>query len=180
MGKKHIIWQNYDLDLEDWRDEILDTMDANGELKEDEEPSEDKLYEWMYALNDEYFEDERSNLNKELPTEILIIGDLGFWDGRVTYAYKEIHSNNLINCLQFERGCDYAEWYVDEFKNLRSRQSHHDGTHYLLYRRWKDGLSEEQKENFLNKMYCQKATKKDITRYTKRIGDIVSEIYGWN
>ena len=168
---EHIIWQNYDVNIEDYKDYL-----------DEEFPDLDEYEQWEEAneLNNTYLEDEKCNLNKVLPTEIIIIGDLGFWNGRVKFAYKELNSNNLSDCLRFERDCEYAEWYVDKYKNLRSKQSHHDGTNYLLYRRWRDGLTDTQKENFLNKMYYGKATEKDITRYTKRLGDIVSEIYGWN
>lgn len=168
---EHIIWQNYDVNIEDYKDYL-----------DEEFPDLDEYEQWEEAneLNNTYLEDEKCNLNKVLPTEIIIIGDLGFWNGRVKFAYKELNSNNLSDCLRFERDCEYAKWYVDKYKNLRSKQSHHDGTNYLLYRRWRDGLTDTQKENFLNKMYYGKATEKDITRYTKRLGDIVSEIYGWN
>ena len=146
---EHIIWQNYDVNIEDYKDYL-----------DEEFPDLDEYEQWEEAneLNNTYLEDEKCNLNKVLPTEIIIIGDLGFWNGRVKFAYKELNSNNLSDCLRFERDCEYAEWYVDKYKNLRSKQSHHDGTNYLLYRRWRDGLTDTQ----------------------KRLGDIVSEIYGWN
>ena len=84
----------------------------------------------------------------------------------------------MKDCLHFEDGCDYAEWYVDKKNNLRSKQTHHDGTNHYLYRMWKEGLSDTQKENFLNKIYTRQVTNKDITRYTKSLGKIVCDIYG--
>lgn len=56
---------------------------------------------------------------------------------------------------------------------------HHDGTDYVLYRMWKEGLSTEQKDNFLDKIWRGKATMKDVSRYTRRLGDVIGKIYGW-
>ena len=165
-----LIWQNYEVDLKDYEDfleeeypEVTDDYEKFGLCRE---------------LNDEYFEDERANLNMELEEDIIIIADIGLWFGRRT-GYRELHDSNLSSVLNFESDCGYAEWYVDRYLNIRSRQSHHDGTHSLIYRMWKPGLSDEQKECFLDKMYYGKATSKDLTRYTKRLGDYVRKVYGW-
>lgn len=170
--KKYTIWQNYDVDPADWK-EYLDDIGID-------DPDSYEAWDVVQELNWEYLDDERMNLDAELPSEILIIGDLGCWNGRVRMAWKELNSNNLADVLRLERDCDYAEFYVDRYKNVRSRQTHHDGTNYLLYRRWKDGISDIQRENFLEKMYSGTATEKDITRYTSRLGDDVCRVYGWN
>ena len=163
------IWQNYDINEEDFQEYF------------DEFGIDDEYEKFMTAnqINDEYLEDERANLNIELPEDIVCIADIGLWNGR-RHGYKLLKSNNLADCLKFESSCEYAEWYVDSHSNLRSRQTHHDGTHYVLYRMWKEGLSETQKENFLEKIYVGKASRKDISRYTKRLGDAVAQVYGWN
>lgn len=168
---KTIIWSNYNLNLdEDWEDFLNEVYP--------EITDEYEKYNIIADENDRYLEDEIDNLDYALPTEIIIIGNLGLWNGRVPYAYKETKNKNLKDCLRFENGCDYAEWYVDNKNNLRSKQSHHDGTNYYLYRMWKEGLSDTQKENFLNKIYTRQVTSKDITRYTKSLGKIVCDIYG--
>ena len=170
MGnKKFVIWQNYDLRSEDWEDLFTEEYpDVEDEYEK---------YRIIADVNDEYLLDKRVNLSVDLPTDIIIIGDLEFWDGGVT-GYKETNSHNLADCLHIEQDCVYAEFYVDNRKNLRSRQSHHDGTNHYLYRRWKDNVSEEQKENFLCKIYDRKADAKDIARYTRRLGDEVLNLYG--
>ena len=38
----------------------------------------------MYELNGDYLEDERINLNIQLPGPILVYGDIGLWNRRVT------------------------------------------------------------------------------------------------
>ena len=98
---KHIIWSNINLDIDDWRDDILE---------EHPDYSEDECYRVMVELNDMYLDDERLNLNKVVGP-ILVIADLGRWNGRFS-GYKEIPSGNIADCLYCE--CDYMEWYVED------------------------------------------------------------------
>lgn len=57
---------------------------------------------------------------------------------------------------------------------------HHDGTNYLYYRKFKDGLSSDDKEDFLDKFYEGKATQDDIDRVTDKLGGIIAQVYGWD
>ena len=50
--KKHMIWGNRNLDLDDWRDDLLENYP---ELEGDESA----LYDLMYETNDSYLDDER-------------------------------------------------------------------------------------------------------------------------
>ena len=72
-GTDHLIWSNYDLDLEDWRESLEELYPHY---------SEDELYEKMYDSNAANLDDERCNLNIQLSSPILVIGDLGLWYGR--------------------------------------------------------------------------------------------------
>ena len=168
-NKKYTIWQNYNINLDDWRDYL-----------EEEYPDvedEDEQYKLIVELNDMYLDDERANLAfASVNNGLIAIANLGFWYGRVD-GYKEVKGNQISDCLEFEESCWYAEWYVDELNDLWSRQSHHDGTHYILYRAWKDNISHEQKENFMDKIYEGKATRADITHYTRRLGDDIAKVY---
>lgn len=168
-AKKYTVWQNYDLDFEYWKDD----------LREDyPEYDDDELYQIMVDINTEYLRDERCNLDIDCDDEIIIIGDLGLWNGRVT-GYRETDTTNIGELLYLDSDCDYGEWYVDRYGNFRSTQSHHDGTNCYLYRSWKPGLSEQQRENFLDAIYYGKVTSKMITRYTKSVGKLVKQVYGW-
>ncbi len=171
MDRKRTIWQNYDINLEDYQ-----------EFLEEEHPDVTDEYEkekLVLQMNDEYLEEERADLCIELPEDIILIAHLGRWD-RSPLAYKELKSNNLSDCLLFERNCDYAEWFIDNLNDLRSRQSHHDGDHNILFRMWRPGISEERKANFFNKIYSNKATRRDITRYTVSLGGYVDKAYDWS
>ena len=122
--QKHLIWSNYALDYEDWKDDL-----------EAEYPdlSEDERMALMYEINSDYLDDERANLNIQLGQPILVIADLGLWTGR-HIGYKEIESGNIRDCLYSDRDIEYSTWFVDKLGDLRCEAVHHDGTNYLLYR----------------------------------------------
>ena len=118
----------------------------------DDDPNdENKLYEYMTETNDEYLSDERTNL---------------------------IDSGNIKDCLYSDT--DYTEWYVDKYGDLRADAAHHDGTNHYLYRVFKDGVTEAQIENLQEKIYCGRATRADITRVTRRLGDEIAKVYGFS
>lgn len=165
---KHLIWSNYNLDYDDWKEDLE---------AEYPELSDNERVELMYKLNSDYLDDERANLNIELSRPILIIADLGLWNGR-HMGYKEIRSGNIRDCLYSDT--DYCTWYVDKLGDLRCDAVHHDGTNHYLYRTYKDGVSEDQINNLKEKLYNGTATRADITRITKRLGDEIGKVYGWN
>ena len=173
---KHIIWSNYNLNLEDWIDDLKEMLTEEGVDCSDWEDF--KFLDMINEVNNNYFDDERCNLN--IPTEgrIIEIADVGLWDGR-RVGYKLLNEHNIRACLNLKRGCEYGEWWVDSHNNLRSSQTHHDATHYILYREVKPEISSDQLDNFCWKLYRGKATSKDITKYTRSLGKRVKDVYGW-
>ena len=165
---KHIIWSNYDLDYEDWRDDL-----------EAEYPdmSEEERIALMYEINSNYLDDERTNLSIQLSQPILMIADIGRWDGRYS-GYGEIKSGKISDCLYSD--LDYATWYVDKLGDLRCDAIHHDGTNHYLYRVYKPGIRESQIDLLKEKLYEGKATRADITRITRRLGDEIAKVYGFS
>ena len=165
---RHIIWSNYDLDYEDWRDELE---------AEYPELTEDERIALMYEINGDYLDDERTNLNIQLSQPILVIGDLGLWYGRRS-GYKEIESGNIRDCLYADT--DYSTWYVDKLGDLRCDAIHHDGTDHYLYRAYKDRVRESQIDMLKDKLYRGIATRADVTRITRRLGDDIARVYGFS
>jgi hypothetical protein len=163
----HLIWSNYNLDYEDWRNDLE---------AEYPELSEDERYYKMLEINRDYLDDERMNLNIQLSEPILVIADLGLWTGRHS-GYKEIISGNIRDCLYSEY--DYTTWYVDKDGDFRCDDVHHDGTNHYLYRVFKDSATVEQREDLLDKIYRGIATQMDIDRVTRRLGDEIGKVYGW-
>jgi hypothetical protein len=170
--KKHIIWSS-DINVDDWHDYLAECREEDPDLTDDE------IYARIVEQNDDYLEDEVTNLKLGLDLFIIVIADLGLWDGRHC-GYKTLPHGDICDCLQSEcRDNSSIEWYVDAHDNLRCREAHHDGVNYYLYRAYKPGLSFRQKCNFERKILNGTATQKDITRYTRRLGDYVNAVYGW-
>lgn len=167
IDKHFIIWSDINLDFEDWKDDLSEQyLDL----------SEEELMQIMYERNNDYLLDERMNLNIQLSQPIIVIGDIGRWNGRVM-GYKDISSGNIKDCLNTDG--DYAEWYIDKYGDLRADVIHHDGTNHYLYRVFKNKVSETQMENLRNKIYYKKITRADITRLTRRLGDEIAAVYGF-
>lgn len=167
------IWQNYDLNLEDWKEGLLENRELN-ELPTDVD--DDTLTEEMYELNANYLDDERMNLNIKTEGRIVCIADLGFWNGRRT-GYK-LYGHNVGECLEFFKDCDYADFYVDRY-DFRCKQTHHDASHFCVFRELKLSISSNQADNFLWKVYNGTVTKQDITRYTRSLAPYIKKVYGW-
>lgn len=164
---KHIIWSDINLDLEDWRSDLQ---------AEYPELTEEELYGKMCEINADYLDAERANLNIRLSQPILVVADIGRWNGRFS-GYAEIKSGKISDCLYSEM--DRCEWYVDKYGDLRADAIHHDGTNHYLYRVYKDTATETQIDNLKEKIYLGRATRADITRLTKRLGDEIAAVYGF-
>ena len=166
--KMHTIWSNeYD---------AIESI-AKDMMEYDETLEWDHALDQAYEVNAESLDDEKANLNIDVGEEIIIIADLGLWDGR-HQGYKLLHSTNIADCLSGTCG-DYVTWFVDDRGDLMCRDCHHDGTNLYTYRAWKPEISYAQRSYFMQKIAIGKATRKDITRYTQRIGDRVADVYGW-
>lgn len=174
--KKHIIWSNLNLDVDEWREDYEECAKINGW---DYDPNDEyAVYEYMYEINSMYLDDERINLDIEVSQPIIAIADLGLWNGRFS-GYKELNSCNIKDCLNGFSSCEYHEWYVDERGDLRCLAVHHDGRNHVLYRAYRDGISDEEIEEFLDKIYSGEVTQDDIDKNTRRLGDEIARRYGW-
>lgn len=169
--KKHIIWSNMDLNIEDWRDDYKEYIEAN-EIDADVN-DDDAVYDWMTETNSLYFDDEYINLNKELEGRILVISDLGLWYGR-RQGYR-ILGTNIHDILY--TGCgEYMEFYGDGH-NIKGTSHHHDGTNYYLYRVIRE---DRNIDKLLNAIYNgEEITSSKLNYYTKSLYKAVANVYGW-
>ena len=172
--KKHIIWSNINLDIEDWRDGYLEELEMNNKnLPDEDEYYDDELTDWMYETNNRYLDDERANLDKNVDGRILVIGNIGRWNGRVD-GYKIINSRNIRDILYTD--CDYVEWYGDGY-NIRAVAHHHDGTNHYLYRVIRE---DRNIDNLLAALYNgEEITSSKLNYYTKSLYKDVANVYGW-
>lgn len=94
---RHIIWSNQNLDVDDWREDYKEFLEAN-EL--DDDPNDEQaLYEWMEETNYDYLSDERVNLNVQLSQPIIVIGDIGRWNGRGWATRTSPPETSKIACM---------------------------------------------------------------------------------
>ena len=162
-----VIWSNEHLDWDNYRDAFEE--DYSG-------LSDDEKYQLMCDLNNDYLDDERRNLDIQVGTPIIAIADIGRWDGRHT-GYREIPGGCIKDCLESQ--LDGVTWYVDGKGDLRLDGYHHDGRNYYLYRKYREGISEEAIEDFKEKILDHTLTAEDIDRVTERLGDDIAKVYGF-
>lgn len=169
----HTIWQNYELNLEDWKEGLLENREINGLPTN---VDDNTLREEMYELNANYLDDECINLNINTQGRIVCLADIGLWNGR-RRGYK-LYGHNIGECLTFFKDCEYADFYVDRY-DFRCDQTHHDGSIFGTFRELKPTISSDQADNFLWKVHNGTATKQDITRYTRSLAPYIKKVYGW-
>lgn len=126
--------------------------------------------EWAEVVNDN-LSDERMNLDKQIEGVVIAFADLGLWDGR-RQGYK-ILGHNINGILSVSE--DDNEWYGDGF-NIRGSLSHHDGTHYVLYRVAKDI---DEAERIGEMIYNREIDEAGFRKKTRSLYPYVAEIYGW-
>jgi len=166
QNDRHIIWSDIHLDFEDWRADL-----------EEQYPdlSEDELIQKMYEINSDYLGDERMNLNVQLSQPILVVADIGRWDGRYD-GYAEIKTGNIKDCLYSEM--DMCEWYVDKYGDLRADAVHHDGTNHYLYRVYKDTATDSQIENLKARLLGREhiSTSEQLFSYKSKVEDEIKTL----
>lgn len=133
-------------------------------------------------INDEYLWDEKSNLNIDVGGDIIVFGDLGFWNGRVL-GYKALGSHNLKDCVSAATCGDYIDWYVED-GDVKIKEVHHDGTNFLTFRAWRDEVRPIERDVLL--YMIRNATGEardglwdDINKMTRPLGEYVNKVYGW-
>lgn len=158
-------------------DELVDTDEWIDEIREDyPDCDDDELKEIARELLYEYLNDERVNLDKEVEGEIVIIADLGLWNGR-RVGYGTTNSTNIKDILNPKvNGQSYCHWYSDGY-NICCTESHHDGTNYYKYRVVRPGRDINK---LREKILCgEEITTSMINYYTRSLLPEVAAVYGW-
>lgn len=164
--KERIIWDNLDVEYNDWKEDFKDWCEANG-LDEDEKD----LYEWVDECLSDDLDDERCNLDEDVDGVIVAFADLGLWDGR--HQGSRIEGTNVKDILR--SNCEYVKWYCDRY-NVRCTAAHHDGRNSYLYRVAKD---EETAQRLVEKIAYDGMTEQQFMKATKSLRPYVARVYGW-
>jgi hypothetical protein len=173
MAKHTTIWKSYG--MYSLKEMEQAEQDAREHLKENdfEEWETTDVTDTIYEDINMWFEDEESNLYKQLDGRILAIASMGLWNGRKS-GYK-ILGNNLNEVLTSSIGCDEKEVYCDAY-NVYAEGYHHDGRNYVEFREIRE---DRNIENLLDKIYSgQPVTRREINYYTKSLRPYVKAVYG--
>lgn len=168
--KKLTIWSNRDINPEDWIEDYRETAEING--WDEDTDDENNLLDYIHDTLAQYLDDECTNLN--IPTEgrILVIADLGLWDGR--HQGYQIFGKN-VNQI-FKQHYDCTEWYSDGY-NIRAIDAHHDGVNHYEYREIRE---DRNIQNLLDAIYNgEKISRKKLNYYTRSLHKRVAAVYGW-
>ncbi|OUQ46214.1 hypothetical protein B5E64_05500 [Drancourtella sp. An12] len=171
--KPFTIW-NSELNLDDWKDYLEEEKELNPSYFEGCD-FEEAAWALISDLNQEYLEDERVNLNVRLEHSILVLADLGLWNGR-RRGVARILSGNIKDILEsMVRGTSEQCWYCDG-KDICCRETHHDGTNYYTYR---EVRRPETIDRFVDRYLSgEEISRRTLNYYTRSIAPDVGRIYG--
>ena len=178
MAKHTTIWKSYGMyslkELEELKKDVKEFLEEDAaENITEEKITEEKITDEVYFRIDQYFEDEESNLYKQLDGRILAIASMGLWNGR-KLGYK-ILGNNLNEVLTSSIGCDEKEVYCDAY-NVYAEGYHHDGRNNVEFREIRE---DRNFENLLDKIYSgQEVSRREINYYTRSLRPYIKSIYG--
>lgn len=145
-----------------------------GDYYDDEDISDDDVWNRIYNDIDWNFNDEFNNLDIETDGDIIAITSMGLWNGRRS-GYKILGKNNLKEMLCCGNE-DYNHLYYDGF-NVYKKAVHHDGTNYIMFREVRPDVNIEKLCDMIyNNEEISKAT---LNRYTRSLRRYVKKIYGW-
>lgn len=168
--KQHTIYKTTGyMTNEEWEEAI----NYYKEEYEEENYTEDQIENFVYDDNNLWYDDAKVNLNVHLDGKILVIANLGRWNGKFN-GYKIL--NNNLNSILSDLGCDEVHYYSDG-KNIRMEGYHHDGTNYYLFREIKDSVNIDK---LTDAIYNNKEiSNRVLSYYTKSLDPYVKRIFGW-
>ena len=158
---KHLIFSN---DVNEMYDSIVKNK---AEYFEDEEPTENQIWDMVNENIEDWLNDEKVNLDGIGENGIVTIVSLKLWNGT---RQGIMFSDNLAEALDNLPIADCTfEWEVDGY-NMIGRLWHHDdpmGNTTMIVRELKDGVT------------IDKVNLKNWKRLTKSVKKPVAEVFGW-
>ena len=151
MAKEIVLW---DSEIE---------IDEQAILNDYPDAPKDRISWIAQEINDERLYDIRRMTKISLDRPIIVIADLGLWNGQKK-GYRVLEKGNISECFR-QAMHDRQKYYLDSH-NLRALDAHHDGTNYMTFRVMRVGRSQQA---FLDKIYSGEVTKADISRYTESL-----------
>lgn len=178
MNNTHTIWNSDACELYNYYSEHLDEVG----LDDDAEISDDIL--WRLAYDSVEINRESEIYNLDIPTDnrIIIIAQLGLWDG-IHSAYVVL-DNNINQIVARALNCNSDIHIYAQDGEVRAEENHHDGCNHYLYRQLKG--TPEECEPLLDAIYDKMPLtnpdefKTVMEKYSTSLYPEVANVYGWN
>ena len=136
--------------------------------------SDENISNSFYDQLNENYQCDSDLFDVLLDNNIIAFGDVGTWRGSFL-GYREL-SNNLNEILN-SLNCDYYCVYRDRF-NIRHEGCHHDGSNFILLRKWRKNITDPQKDKFKEHIRNKTLTNRIINYYTESLLPYVTKIIG--
>jgi len=171
---KHVVWNN---DACSAYDEIEKDI-KDGEIEVDDDLSDDQKWDMAYDRINTWFDDEMTNLDKDVKHHLIAMGTVQRWDGgRV--GYKNLETNNIAEAIKTTMnsfgGDNTFEVYCDGEELIISQVGHDNPTNpsIMKIRMIKDfdtfeDMLDEHDDSF-----------ESLNANTVSIVNDVNEVYGW-
>lgn len=175
IAKERIIYDNYNLETMYPDDELKSEARECGWVDEDEEITNDMLWNWRYEESQADWECAFEELKKFFESETVgFFGSVGRWDG--IYKAGKIGDFEQLFWRAIE-DCDYFKFY-DENGHLYLTCSHHDGTcHFEIkiltdkgreyLENWEDDWNDKRKEEYVHDQIFKRYSK--LPRFAEKV-----------
>ena len=168
---KHIIYTT-EYDVDEYIEQHKEDAEELGIDINDREACE------LRALEDNqvWLEDEQYNLPHNRIGMIVGIAKIGRWNGQKT-GFAEYENISIADLLSKMLGRDGdTEIYVENGE-LKAKQTHHDGTNYIIYR---EVTNIELWSKLRVKLYNQQTfSREELNKCTSSLYPYVAKVYGW-
>lgn len=117
----------------------LDAEDFREMIEEDfgcplDEISDDERWQWLSRIEEEDYEEEKSNIQSVIGTDRIIAnGTAGLWNGSFEGGFTAANIQDAIDKIRGNTSGDIG-FYVDDDGELHMTFAHHDGTHDVTLR----------------------------------------------
>lgn len=165
--EKRMIWNN-DVGSE------MDALEKDGFFAESEITSEEEKMDAAYEHINSVLSDEVSNLDVDLEGDIFLIGELQKWNG-CDSAYADLETSNIGEAIKkavalFSEN-DTIEVFVEDERMMISQLGHDNPVNPSVF---------EFRVVRPESDYCEIGlSREENLKATRRIGDIVANVYGW-
>ena len=175
IAKERTIYDNYYL-WKTYPDDMLTEMAHDCEwIEENEEPSDEQLWEWRYEQDQFDWENEKSMLENFFEGKTVgFFGSVGLWHG----VYKAGNIGEFWDLFHKAiTDCDYIKLY-DENGHFYLTCTHHDGTCHFEVKEitdkgreylenWEDNWNDKRTEEYCHDQIYKRYSK--IPRYAQKV-----------